>query len=266
MEPNEIRIHYVTHFLKLSLWYVHRLLQIEGGLFADVVNARVNIYRNTNFYEGGNKVPSRGHVDLAWNEYLEGLKAIFDRHITDTGKLEEEGLAYLWPRVIKTGGRASANRRPYECWTFDDGEDYIAIHIANVYQPKSPLSDMRIPFAASLLRLLGDTQQRRPEVKMVRCGSWMNSVPPFQAMFPESWHKSAVLSPRSGFGMGHWGQFADRVGRFHERNGAKLRETGDFPNPSLSCRAPIDEIVFHLRQHFPEAVVYNEQKNGNSGV
>lgn len=258
MSQNDIRIHYATHFLKLSLWYVRQLMHKEGALFVDAVNERVNIYRNTDFYQGGNKVPARGYEDPVWDVYLEGLEEIYEQYPDpeNTDDLEKEGLAYLWPHVKKEYHRPSTDGRPYECWTFDDGDDFIAIHIGNVYQPQSPLSEKYVDFVAMLLKLLRDTKVRRPEVVTVRCGSWMNSIGPFQAMFPESWHKSARESVRSGFGMGHWGQFMDRTGRFHERNGAHLRETGNFPYASLGCHAPIDEVVDHIEANFPDAVVY----------
>ena len=261
MSQNEIRIHYATHFLKLSLWYVRQLMEMESADFVDAVNGRVNIYRNTDFYEGGSKVPARGHKDPKWDTYLVGLKEIFDRHpdAKNTEGLETEALAYLWPRVKKAYHLPSSEGRPYECWTFDDGDDNIAIHIANVYQPKSPLSEMRVNFVAMLLKLLRDTMARRPEVVTVGCGSWMNSIKPFQEMFPPVWHEDPHKSPRSSFGMGHWGQFMDRTGRFHERNGQIFRETGDFPYASLWCSAPIGEVVAHIEAHFPEAVAFLEQ-------
>jgi len=258
MSQDDIRIHYATHFLKLSLWYVRQLMAIEGADFNEAINARVNVYRNTDFYEGGNKVPARGHIDPAWDDYLVGLKAIYDRYLDadDIEGLETEGLAYLWPHVHKEYRQPSTKGRPYECWTFDDGDDNISIHIANVYQPQSPLSEKRVNFVAMLLKLLRDTRKRRPEVVTVGCGSWMNSIKPFQEMFPPSWHKDPHKSPRSGFGMGHWGQFMDRTGRFHERNGQVLRDTGDFPFASLWCSAPMDEVIAHLEAHFPDAVAF----------
>lgn len=268
MSQNEIRIHYATHFLKLSLWYVRQLMHTEGADFNEAVNGRVNIYRNTDFYEGGNKLPARGHVDPEWDDYLKGLKAIYDRHPnpSDTVALEAEALDYLWPRVRgvrdvrrdvkKNTEKPSGNERPYECWTFDDGGDDIAIHIGNVYQPESPLSERYVDFVAMLLKLLRDTKERRPEVVKVGCGSWMNSIKPFQDMFPKCWHDSAHKSQRSSFGMGHWGQFMTRTGTFHERNGQLFRETGDFPYASLYCHAPIDEILAHLEANFSEAVSF----------
>ncbi|MBT3601907.1 MAG: hypothetical protein HOE48_17415 [Candidatus Latescibacteria bacterium] len=272
MSLSDIRIHYATHFLKLSLWYVRQLMHTEGADFQEAVNKRVNIYRNTDFYEGGNKVPARGHVDTKWDAYLEGLKDIYDQHldVAHTEGLESEGLDYLWPRVrgvhLKEGHnpnqktpKPTQNKRAYACWTFDDGDDDIAIHIANVYQPQSPLSERYVDFVAMLLKLLRDTKERRPEVVKVGCGSWMNSIKPFQDMFPQSWHASARKSPRSGFGMGHWGQFVTREGKFHERNGQLLRDTGDFPFASLYCHAPIDDILGHLEANFPEAVAFLEK-------
>ena len=240
---SEIRIHYVSHFLNLSLWYVRVLMAREGIAFEDAIVSRVNVYRNTDFFDGTHH-PAWGHEDPDWNAYLKGLKAIFDR--CEGEAWEEEGLAYLWPRVTKEGHRPSAKGRPYHCWTYDDGEDYIALHIANVYQPKSPLSEMRGAFRDTLLQLLRDTRARRPEAKIVWCGSWLNSAPPFLALFPESWRESAKVSRKSGVGMGHWGQFMDRTGRFHVRNGEHLRATGAFPYPSRSCHAPLDEIIAHL--------------------
>ena len=239
----EIRIHYVSHFLKLSLWYVRVLMARENIAFEDAIVSRVNVYRNTDFFDGTHQ-PAWGHEDPDWNAYLKGLKAIFDR--CEGKAWEEEGLAYLWPRVTKEGRRPSATGRPYHCWTYDDGDESIALHIANVYQPKSPLSEMRGAFRATLLQLLRDTRARRPEVKIVRCGSWLNSAPPFLALFPESWRESANVSRKSGVGMGHWGQFMDRTGRFHVRNGEHLRATGAFAYPCRSCHAPLDEVIAHL--------------------
>ena len=264
-DVHENRIHYVMHFLKLSLWYVAQLVRREGVDFEDAVNRRVNIYRNTSFFDG-KRHPARGHIDPEWQAYLVGLKALFERYgnSTDMAALEDAGLAYLWPRAEARMKRSRSGgpgpNRPYECWTFGEAPDRINIHIGNVYRPKSPLSEMRIPFAASLLRLLYDSLARRPNVDILRCGTWLNSMPPFQSLFPRSWHESGVVSSRSGFGMGHWGQFETRTGRFHERNGAILRETGDFPYASLRCQASIREVVAHLEQTLPEAVAYNAKQ------
>jgi hypothetical protein len=66
--------------------------------------------------------------------------------------------------------------------------------------------------------------------------------------------QDAMVRPLMGNGAGHWGQFTDRTGRFHTRNGFRFRETGELPFPCLVCSCPIDEILTHLEANFPEAV------------
>ncbi len=119
---------------------------------------------------------------------------------------------------------------------------------------------MRIPFAASLIRLLRDFQARQPGVTVVRCGTWLNCLPPFLALFPGRWTQGAQPSGRVGYGMGHWGQFADRRGDFHTRNGAAFRETGAFPFPPSTCECPVEEALAHLRERFPEADRFNAMR------
>lgn len=267
MHLDPIRVRYVTEFTKLSLWYVHKVLHEGEGDFARAVNTRVNIYRNTSLYDGQNH-PAHGEVGPEWGEVLGRLKEIYDRHRDDPSSatnclsvaaFEAEGLALLWPYLegrLRRGREQGGSRpdRPYECWTFDyNRPDRLSIHIANVYRPRSPLSDMRVPFAASLVRLLRDSRTRRPEVEVVRCGSWLNSMPPFQALFPETWMQSARPSPEVRYTMGHWGQFEDRRGDFHTRNGAAFREMGTFPYACLTCECPIEEVLAHLKARFPEA-------------
>jgi len=255
MPLDPVRVRYVTEFTKLSLWYVHKVLHEGEADFARAVNTRVNIYRNTSLYDGQNH-PAHGEVGPEWGEVLARLKEIYDRHRDDpsSASFEAEGLALLWPclegRLGRGQGRGGSRPdRPYECWTFDyNRPDRLSIHIANVYRPRSPLSDMRVPFAASLFRLLRDSRTRRPEVEVVRCGSWLNSMPPFQALFPDPWMQSARPSLEVRYTMGHWGQFEDRKGDFHTRNGAAFRETGAFPYACLTCECPIEKVLAHLKK------------------
>ncbi|MBI1925424.1 hypothetical protein HYR99_14380 [Candidatus Poribacteria bacterium] len=273
---DSIQVNYVREFTKLSLWYAHKRIREGESHFEDAINVRVNIYRNTSLYDGV-RHPSHEEVGPEWAEILERLRAIFDRYMNEpsTARLEEEGLDLLWPYLRKhRNPPPPPESRPYECWSYDCRGDGVNIHIANLYQPRSPLSDMRIPFAASLIRLLCDVRAERPEIEIVRCGSWLNSVPPFQALFPASWKQSAHLSPEVRYTMGHWGQFTDRRGDFHARNGARFRETGAFPFPNLRCECRIEEALAHLTGNFPQvaldadeigAVVYNAHRGDARG-
>ena len=261
MGRDSIHTNYVKEFTKLSLWFVHKRLCEGESDFEALVNGRVNIYRNTSLYDGKHH-PANGEAAPEWAEILKELRTVFDRYmdVPSTEQLEAAGLDLLLPHLKKRPDPLPPpETRPYECWTYDYGEDQLNIHILNVYQPRSPLSDMWIPFAASLIRLLQDSQIRRPNIEIVRCGSWLNSVPPFQKLFPERWKQSAEPRPEVRYTMGHWGQFTDRLGDFHARNGALLRETGEFPFANLRCECPIDEVLAYLKENFPAAVEYNRQ-------
>ena len=266
LQPDPIRVNFVKELTKLSLWYVRKVLREEEISFADAVN-RVDIYRKTSLYDGRSH-PSRCDVGPRWAEILDQVKGIFDRHRDDpySELIEAEGLALLWPyleaRLLENKDQGKGeDERPYECW--DGGysdEGRLSIHIYNIYKPRSPLSDMRIPFAASLIRLLHDSTQRRPGMEIVQCVSWLNSAPRFQALFPNGWIRSARLRGTIGYTAGYWGQFYDRRGGFHDRNGAAFRETGELPFPCLSCEWPISEVMEHLEDKFPEAVAHNTEQ------
>ena len=262
MQHESMHANYVKGFTKLSLWFVHKRLCEGESDFDALVNGRVNIYRNTSLYDGKHH-PANGEAAPEWTEILKELRTVFERYMdaSSTEQLESVGLELLSPHLKKRPDTLPPpETRPYECWTYDYGDDRLNIHILNVYQPQSPLSDMWMPFAASLIRLLQDSQTRRPDVKIVRCGSWLNSVPPFQQLFPERWKQSAKPRPDVRYTMGHWGQFTDRLGDFHERNGRLFRETGEFPFPNLRCECSIHEVLAYLQQNFPAAVQHNTQQ------
>ena len=266
MEHDSVHINYVKEFTKLSLWFVHKRLREGESDFEALVNGRVNIYRNTSFYDGKHH-PTNGEAAPEWTGILKELRAVFDHYMNalSTEQLEAAGLDLLLPYLKKRPDTLPPpETRPYECWSYDYGGDQLNIHILNVYQPRSPLSDMWIPFAASLIRLLQDSQVRRPDVEFVRCGSWLNSVLPFQKLFPECWKQSAEPRPEVRYTMGHWGQFTDRSGDFHARNGALFRETGEFPFANMQCECPIDEVLTYLKGNSPAAVECNRQRMGVS--
>ena len=262
LQHDSRHINYVKEFTKLSLWFVHKRLREGETDFEGLVNGRVNIYRNTSLYDGKHH-PSSEDVGPKWREILNELRTIFDRYMdaSSTEQLEAAGLDLLWPYLKKRRGVLPPQEtRPYECWSYDYGEDQLNIHILNVYQPQSPLSDMWVPFAASLIRLLQDSQVRRSDIEVVRCGSWLNSAPSFQQLFPERWQQNAEPRPEVRYTMGHWGQFTDRLGDFHARNGALFRETGKFPFANLRCECPIDEVLTYLKGNFLAAVQYNRER------
>jgi hypothetical protein len=258
---------YCREFTKLSLWYARKRILEGQSDFENALNERVNIFRHTSLMYGG-KHPTKDDIP-EWNAILADLEKVFDAHINDedTAKLEDKGLAVLLPILEAKIDRFKLGRtepRPYEAWTCDVWKNHVNIHIANTYLPESPLSEKRTEFAAALIRLLEDTQQSNPEVDTVSCGSWLNSVPTFLELFTEQWKRDGKAGRNVRYTLGHWGQFTDRRGDFHARNGARFRDTGGFPYPALGCNDLIEAVLAHLRITFPKSVEHNHSTHGRS--
>ncbi len=247
----------------LSLWYARKRILEGSSDFEGALNHRVNIFRNTRFSTGGVH-PSKGDVIPEWTALLDRLRDVFDAHIDDPNTLEEKGLEIFWPDIkakVDTTGDPQEPRedRPYESWSCDyRGGERLNIHIFNTYAPESPLTSKKDAFAAALIRMLEDSKRNRPDIDTVACGSWLNSVPSFADLFPQAWADSAEGHREVRYTMGHWGQFTDRRGDFHDRNGQQFRETGEFPYESTVCQDHIDAILDHLYTNFPDAIAHNE--------
>ena len=211
---------YCRGFTKLSIWYARKRI-LEGiSDFENALNERVNIFRNTSLFKDG-KHPAQGDVIPDWNALLEKVERIFDRHIADedTTELEQQSLDVFWPVLeerAKTHKRwtPTPEQRPYEAWSFDyRSDDRMNIHIANAYAPDSPLSEKRVQFAAALTRLLEDSQKNRPDVEVVACGSWLNSVPTFLDLFTDTWKTSGQAGRNVGYNL----QLMHMAGRVENR-------------------------------------------------
>ena len=72
--------------------------------------------------------------------------------------------------------------------------------------------------------------------------------------------RSATKSGEAHYTLGHWGQFMDRRGDFHARNGELFRQSGAFPFTCVSCESPLEDVLLHLEENFPAAVEYNDRR------
>ncbi len=263
MTDQEIQASYCCGFTRLSIWYARKRILAGISDFENTLNERVDIFRNTSLSKNGVH-PTKGDVIPEWNALLEQVERIFNRHIgdEDTSDLEQKSLEIFWPVIeprVKSYKRwkPTLADRPYESWSCNFRENYVNIHIGNIYAPDSPLSEKRVQFAAALIRLLEDAEQSGKGTDRVSCGSWLNSVPTFLDLFTDDWKSSGRASRNVRYTLGHWGQFTDRRGNFHARNGARFREQNDFPYPSLTCEDRIDAVLDHLHSSFPEALIHN---------
>ena len=129
------------------------------------------------------------------------------------------------------------------------GQTLLGLHLGNPFAPESPFADPRAR-AEELWRLVGDVCRDRPEITEIGTGTWLNSFQPFLDFFPPEWAASATPFSRLVPGMGWWGQFLDRRGGFHRKNGEHVRRTGKFPYPVMDCHCRIDRLKEHLRSKF----------------
>ena len=281
---------------RLGLWYVRRLLatgEIREPDIAKALSGRVDIYRMTKLYDG-KRDPALGHVVPEWDRFTRPLADLVRRSpADDTSGLERLGLEIL-RSVLDPNAQpyAPMGDRPFGCWTYefvwegyaDRGglwgkitnparvrarvrrtlrlprapEQDAALHFANVLAPESPFRHMD-QVAAGLRRLIADCRSRYPSVKRLWCGTWLNSYPRFQELFPAAWHNSAWVQPPGNFG-NWWGQFQARTGEFNYRLAEQFRASGgQFPFPALLAHAPIGEIERHLQAKFPASAVSCKQ-------
>ena len=73
--------------------------------------------------------------------------------------------------------------RPFGLWQYGVHGDYVALHILNVYMPDSPFAHGAEIFAA-LDRIIQEIDHRGLKIVRIGVDSWINSLPPYPAVFP----------------------------------------------------------------------------------
>lgn len=258
----EARRDFIEGFVPLSLHYAWRR-QRDGTPLEEALTVRINLYRLTSLFDGKNHParPKPGWRDSRWEEELRALEAIHDRWADEGGseRFERDGYDRLRPlleaRVEQdVGAWPRPEDRPYGFFTYDlhrpeDCPPRIALHLANPSVPTSPFADPRAR-AEELSRLVADARRLEPALQWVTCGSWLNSFAPFQDFFPPEWTAESTEGKLVGYHYGWWGQFIDRRGGYHRRNGDHLRQTGRFPYPHRNSRCRIEALAQHLAAEF----------------
>lgn len=251
----EARRDFVQGIVPLSFWMADRLAR-GGEAYAPALTDKTPVYRLTTLYDG-KRHPSDGKFsDSEWNALVAEFGAIRSRGAGEA--CEKACTEKCWPLLE---GRIAADAAewpalkdwPFGFWRYDllaqDPAGATAeLHLANPFAPESPFKDVPAR-ARELARLLADACARCPDLVQVRCGSWLNSFAPFLAFFPEAYAQSAQPRPLV-YSKGWWGQFIDRAGSFHRRNGERLRATGRFPFASLTCACGVEDLKKHLKARF----------------
>lgn len=278
------REHFVREMVRLSLWYVRRLLargEITPGDLPRALTCRVNLYRLTLLWDEVHD-PATGAAGPEWTRLCGRLSGLLLASPDgDTARLEEEGLAVLWPflepRLPLDVG--PPRRRPHGCWSYElawegigDRQGWLgklsnpthvsqrlrkvlglplaprrdaALHFENAFIPRSPFAHMP-ELVRSLRALIGECRSQDPPVLTVWCDSWLNGHSAFQELFPRSWVRSATPRP-PGNHYNWWGQLIDCTGAFNAAAAARFRASGGrFRYPARLCHAPLEAIDRHL--------------------
>ena len=254
----ETACEHARELAKLKLWYVWWLQKHEGLDFETAVSRRVGLLRMTILWGDDPGDPKPADLD-EWRRLLTDLRNLYEKHDGDATSdvFEAEAVALLWPFLepaverdlsvaaqwLKEGiGCFQYEFRPF--YTEPSSEDYLTLHVRNAYQPDSPFKHFG-QMVASLREITSRAKKERPDATMLQCGTWLNRLPPFAGLFAASWLKAAHPGA-PGNHTGWWGQFMDRRGGFHSRNGRQFRETGEFPFSHLLCRCSIADLNAHL--------------------
>jgi len=254
----EARRDFVENVVKLSLWLARRRMR-EGEPLEKAITLRTNIYRLSSLWDGNNH-PAHGWHDERWDELLKKLAEIFARHDSDpeSDALEEEGLNFLRPLLeARLATDVAAWPAPkagdYGFFNFDlqpkEKPERINLHLVNRFAPRPPFQDPAAR-AEELSRLTHDVVAKEPQIAWVICHTWLNTFKPFQDLFPPEYAQSASPPSEMGFHYGWWGQFIDRTGGFHRKNGEHLRRTGTFPYACVACHCGIGSLWRHLETKF----------------
>jgi hypothetical protein len=141
-------------------------------------------------------------------------------------------------------------KRMFHCWwyTIHDENTHLALHLINAYQPESPFEHLN-HFLTTMLQAVEQAIAAYPDIKIVSCGSWLNQLPKFQQLWPESFvQNQKVLNETGGCGPGVWGQYMTTSGGFSEAKAFILRKTGKHPFALTEAKSPVAEVIAHLKK------------------
>ncbi len=174
---------------------------------------------------------------------LTGLHAAADAPDT----FADAGSRYLRPYL----DHADAQRLPaihtwHGCFRAELATDGITtnLHFYNACCPESPFADMAAR-RADLHACLADIAHQHPRITHVRCASWINSLPPFQSLFPQAYVESLEKTDPDGkTGLGWWGQFISKENRLNHHRVAQFKATGTFTYHRLAGVCLLTQLQF----------------------
>jgi len=225
----------------LQLWFVRRWLRDHPDeTIYHAVRRRTDIYRKTDLYDG--RPMSEIDYDAPpWPELERRLADLHERtrDDEDSTRFESEGLAILRGR-IEAKARNDQRERfrsvpgSSQCGSLrydppkPECPTRVPFHIGNAVRPKSIFDDPA--YLPECLRCVMDKAEAEFGADSLATSTWLNSYPPWLALFPPEWHEN--MGPEMTdirWGMGFWGQFINARGAFNHKHAAMFRATGRMP-------------------------------------
>lgn len=250
---NEARRTFVSEFFAVQLRLLHGKLRDPAALPAGAPGDS-NVLRRTDrlarhwtmlsmVFQNATHTPT--HLDNpAWAARIGVLQALFARYPgpSDGEAFETralDALIELLDAGWKAYERSDAERPWFGCFRgeVDPATRCLSLHVRNAVRPRSPFEDPA-GRQAELRAICLEAERSGEPPREVRCASWLNSLPAFQALFPQAYAES--LKPEGPFpaGLGWWGQLIGRDGTLHRRRAEALRQTGHFEYPRLAGLCP----------------------------
>ena len=228
-----------THPSGRAKW--DRIVEKLEPLFHDATHRRTKMLAGNGHRKFG----------VGWREPMEDLELENDAYLVLKPHLRTDGYRSFapeypgWRHNYIENDMNNLNRLRMQ----EPEKPRLVLHIYNDYMPASPLSDAYGVFALQLWNLLSDSLIKFPEIELVQMTSWLNAHPKCGALFPDTWRVDARMFPHTEVRYGTkalWGQFVTRRGDFHQLNGHKFRQSGEFPFPAIKCECHIKDAIAHL--------------------
>lgn len=243
---------YVTEVIKLMVFHIWDLARCGTMPVIQGLDEVAWLYRLTTFNNGRQPL-QEGFDNPPWLEMKAKLADIMKSCTdpTSSNSIEEKCLEMLMPHLepkFEKDSRRSENK--FHCWMYgmNDDKTMASVHIVNADKPDSPFADVK-RFASDLLHLAEDAVTQHPTCTTIECCSWLNDVPKFLDIWPQSFKDNRYnFQKTGGFGPGRWGQYMTACGGFNHKNGDYLRKNGEHRYTKSRGRCSIEDLINHLRK------------------
>jgi hypothetical protein len=193
------------------------------------------------------------HREPAWLAFTDRLAQILAECATAplavlTEQVYAELVAGPMERYLAVERLDWEEDRPFGIWRYDAHEDYVALHIHNVYMPESPFAHTPQLFAW-LGRIINEIDARGLKIARIGVDSWINWLPAFQALFPPAFTASLTpTTPDNKAGNGWWGQFISRTGHLHAARAERLKQTRQFDYVRTHAECSYPAFCEHVKR------------------